>query len=579
MNTKPTPAAAAPDPTPLLLLGLTLLAAWPAPSRGAGAGPGQPDPGPGPADTAAPYVASPADRMPELPTFASVRGSLPAPVLDARPDLVAMYWKAWELASRNFYQPPPGSGFVSTFIDAAFNENIFLWDTCFMTMYCNVAHPLVPGIASLDNFYVKQHPDGEICREIVRASGAEFGPWVNREGLPLFSRFGWNPGDWPPRAVNAPVRYLGRAVPEPPPLLTLEALNNPLASWAELESFRTTGDAGRIARVYLPLVRYYRALRKYLRQGNGLYVTDWASMDNSPRNPRLAGGGAAVDTSCQMAMFGRDLAEMAALLGRAAEARAFTAEADELARAINALMWDPQRRFYFDLSLDGSRAGVKTVAAYYALLGRVASPEQAGDLAAELENPRTFGRLHRVPTVAADETGFDPAGGYWRGAVWAPTTTVVIRGLERYGRLEQARAIALNDLEITGAVFRDTGTLWENYAPDARRQGKPAKAAYVGWSAIAPILYLLEFEIGLRPDAPANTLVWDLRLDAASPGRVGCERYRFGGHVASLTAAAGPDPGTVRVTVASDGSFRLRVLRGSGHEDVEVHPGSQEIRL
>jgi hypothetical protein len=44
----------------------------------------------------------------------------------ADPVYVRMYWKAWELAFRNFYEPRPGSGFVSQFIDAAFNQNIFL---------------------------------------------------------------------------------------------------------------------------------------------------------------------------------------------------------------------------------------------------------------------------------------------------------------------------------------------------------------------------------------------------------------------------------------------------------------------
>ena len=77
---------------------------------------------------------------------------------------MTMYWKAWEIGFGNFHEPHPGSGYVSQFIDAAFNQNIFLWDTCFMTMFCNVAHPLVPGIGSLDNFYAKQYEDGEICR-------------------------------------------------------------------------------------------------------------------------------------------------------------------------------------------------------------------------------------------------------------------------------------------------------------------------------------------------------------------------------------------------------------------------------
>lgn len=184
-----------------------------------------------------------------LPTFAALRDQLPAPVCDAKPVWVQAYWKAWELAFRNFHEPAPGSGDVSQFIDAAFNQNIFLWDTCFLTMFCNVAHPLVPGIGSLDNFYAKQHADGEICREIDRQTGVDYTDWINREGRPLFSRWGWSG----PR--NDPVVYRGRGVPEPAPCLTLDALNHPIFAWAELESVRMTGDTNRLSAVFEPLAR------------------------------------------------------------------------------------------------------------------------------------------------------------------------------------------------------------------------------------------------------------------------------------------------------------------------------------
>ena len=36
------------------------------------------------------------------------------------------------------------------------------------------ADPLVPGISPLDNFYARQHEDGEICREIDRTTGKDF---------------------------------------------------------------------------------------------------------------------------------------------------------------------------------------------------------------------------------------------------------------------------------------------------------------------------------------------------------------------------------------------------------------------
>ena len=265
-----------------------------------------------------------------LPKFAETKGKLPSPIYDENPLYVQMYWKAWELGFRNFYEPGPGSGLVSQFIDASFSPCIFFWDTCFLTMFCNYGHPLVPGIRSLDNFYTKQYEDGEICREINRTTGKDLVEWVNREQKDLFSRYGHFSVAEVPEPPPLSVTYVGREVPKPPPHLTLDALNHPICAWAELESIRVTGDRSRLHLVYEPLVHYYRALQKYVRQGNGLYMTDWASMDNSPRNPYLKRGGTAVDISSEMVLSGNQLAKIAELLGKKDEAVAFRREATEL---------------------------------------------------------------------------------------------------------------------------------------------------------------------------------------------------------------------------------------------------------
>jgi hypothetical protein len=97
----------------------------------------------------------------------------------------------------------------------------------------------------------------------------------------------------------------------PPPELTLDALKHPFFVWAELESFRITGDKERLRLIWKPLVAYHAALKKYLRQRNGLYLTDWASMDNPSRNSFLAGGGTGVDMSAEMVLFARNLSEIA----------------------------------------------------------------------------------------------------------------------------------------------------------------------------------------------------------------------------------------------------------------------------
>ncbi len=511
-----------------------------------------------PVDSRGRYFARKAHAPRPLPKFDETRNGLPSPIYDEDPACVDMYWKAWELAFRNFHEPADGSGYVSQFIDAAFNKNIFQWDTCFMTMFCNYGHPYVPGIGSLDNFYCKQFENGEICREIDRATGKEFHEWVNHEGEGLRSR--WS---------KFTVTYIGREAPQPPPHLTLDAMNHPIFAWAELESFRISADRARLGLVYEPLVKYYRALQKYIRQGNGLYMTDWASMDNSPRNAYLVRGGTAVDTSSQMVLFARNLAEIADLLEKKDEAKAFRTEAEELARLINEKMWDPDRRFYFDLTVDGRRSPVKTIAAFWTLLAGVAGPEQAAALTAELRNPKTFARKHRVPTVPADESGFKPTGGYWQGAVWAPTNTMVIRGLEKNSQSDLAREIALEHLRIITQVYRETGTVWENYAPDAARRGEPAMRDFVGWSGIGPILYLIEYGVGVRADAPSNTITWTIR----SPRRVGIERFWFGGKTVSLVCGEPDAQGRRIVRIRSDGAFHLKLICGPVVREAEVTSG------
>ena len=111
----------------------------------------------------------------------------------------------------------------------------------------------------------------------------------------------------------------------------------------------------------------------------------------------------------------------------------------------------------------------------------------------------------------------------------------------------------MNHLANVVQVFTQTGTLWENYAPDSAAPGKPAKADFVGWSGIGPIVFLIEHAIGIRADAPANTITWTLRSQA----RVGVERLWFGGRTVSLVAEPPDEKGARLVRVQADRPFHL----------------------
>jgi hypothetical protein len=74
-------------------------------------------------------------------------------------------------------------------------------------------------------------------------------------------------------------------------------------------------------------------------------------------------------------------------------------------------------------------------------------------------------------------------------------------------------------------VFRDTGTLWENYAPERAEHGDySCRKDFVGWTGLSPIAILFEYVFGIRPDVPKNQLVWDIKLLDAH----GIENYPFG---------------------------------------------------
>ena len=70
-----------------------------------------------------------------LPSFDKVKDLLPAPVWDGHKNAIDAYWKAWSIAFRNLRKPETGSGFVSDFIDTAFNDCLFMWDSAFILMF------------------------------------------------------------------------------------------------------------------------------------------------------------------------------------------------------------------------------------------------------------------------------------------------------------------------------------------------------------------------------------------------------------------------------------------------------------
>lgn len=486
-----------------------------------------------------------------LPTFAEVRDKLPNPVLDGRPELVAMYWKCWELAYQHLRQPTKGTPLVSNYLDAAFGGNIFQWDTIFMVMFARYGHAEFPAIQSLDNFYARQHAGGFIVRELL-VDGSDF-------------------------YYHGPVN----------------AVNPPLFSWAEVESFRVTGDKSRFAEVLPVLEKYVDWLNadgdargynerpdwiKYGRRAAGsVHQLYWntplgSGMDNTPRD-----GNGWVDMSCQMVMQYNNLATICDELKQPEKAAGFRRKAQEIGARINKWCWNEKDGFYYDVRNDGTQFKVKTSGGFWPMLTGIASNKQCDRLVAHLKDEKEFWRPFVFPTLAADEKQYKDNGNYWEGSVWAPTNYAIIKGLEKCGKEDFATAATDKYLSAMDDVFKSTGTIWENYAPEEPlRPGQPSRPDFVGWSGDGPIALLIENMLGFRADGVRHRLGWRLtRTD-----RHGIERLRMGEITLSAVCAARNDLNApAHIIITTNKPLTLVVSKNGRDHSFEIPGGTQAIEV
>lgn len=263
-----------------------------------------------------------------------------------------------------------------------------------------------------------------------------------------------------------------------------------------------------------------------------------------------------IDICIQAVLSGKILVKMADVLDRRKDPgiMEITEEIRHLTRILNEELWDPETAFYYDRYRSGRLSGVKSIGAYWALLADIIPADRMASFVAHLENPAEFNRPHRVPTLSAEHPLYGADG--WRGSIWAPTNYMVLKGLEHNGYDRLCYDIACNNVDNVVRVFEDTGTLWENYAPETPAQGNIAAPNFVGWSGLFPISILFEYIFGIRPDAQQGVIRWHVRRTE----RHGILRYPLGDRTVDLICEARKsEEEEPRITVKSSGPVTIEV--------------------
>jgi len=420
--------------------------------------------------------------------------NLPEVIVDAEPELADFYRRAWELAWDHVYESDqmPFSPYLS---EGCGVNRVWIWDSCFMGMFCRYALKSFPGRATLDNLYeLMNKPD-------------------------------------------APIRIHHRD-------------NPPLFAWIEWMYYQMDPDRKRLAEVLPKLTGHYDFLEKldpaehaadpaplmtWKKEAGGYCWSGCPSgMDNTPRGRDDYDSIWWVDALAQQALSARYIVKIAQAVGDEAVKRRFETEF-ESKKALLQTYWDAETGAFLDRYRNGSGfCRVLTPASFWPVFADCATPEQRKRQFELLNDPRKLGGIVPFPSVSRDDPDFSPEGVYWRGAVWLPTAYMGIKALEQYGEYDQAAELSMKLLRHMVRTWKeyDPHTIWECYSPT---ETKPASGKrnpvvrkdFCGWSALGPISLLIENLIGVSGfDSDARSLNWNPGI---SEGRLGIRNLNFSG--------------------------------------------------
>lgn len=500
------------------------------------------------------------------------KSRIPEPVYEKHPEWLSLYWKAWELAHDHIKEIP---GMPQTpYMDEAFlDSNIWIWDTCFMALFCKFSPERFPGVESFRNFYEPLH---------------------NHQKLPGIMS-------------DRDAAMLGYPKGAPVPIQIHIADNPPLFAWAEYMNAMYSGNNEHIRRLLLEnqfLQKHFCFLETMQEQQHPecVYVpTFWrkhpkgyfweggrSGMDNTPRgrsgkscsknrpnNPDMLW----VDAIAQQALSALYISRLAELIGENELAVHWKEIYRELKNTVNENYWDEEDGVYYDIHAEtGAFMKVVTPASFWVMLAEIPSQDQAERMCRYLIDPQKLGGKVPCLSLARDDGDFDAeTGNYWRGSLWIPTAYMIIKALDLYGFYELSAELSGKIIHHMNRTYLEYSphTIWECYAPEKPEPAftcgtpqQPVRKDFCGWSALGPISLFIENVLGFHfADSFRKELFWTLPENP--DGKIGIKNFRFGEIITDIILENGA------CSVETNMEFTLHI----NGKPYKMQTGKNEIHL
>lgn len=466
---------------------------------------------------------------------------LPIPVCEEHPEYLEFYYKTWELA-RSHVKSIPGMPQDPYMDESLCDTQVWIWDSCFMSLFCKFASDVFPGVETFDNFYEVLYGEKKLPKI------------VPSENEPRWTQA--KPG------VESDI-YIHIAD------------NPPLFAWSEYENALYSGDSERIK----DLLYNKRFLQKHYEWFDSIKDTEkpcgvflptcliaedigyrWeggrSGMDNTPRGRKAPRDGNErpenrnllwVDAICQQALAARSISQLFDLIGDSENASIWEEKFLSKKEIVERYYYDEGDGFYYDIDANSHDfCKVMTIGSYWALTSGVSSEERAEKLARLVCDDETFGGKVPLISLARNDGDYYPDGRYWRGGLWLPTAYAALKGLSEYGYHEKAHEASCKILRHMLKTYNsfEPHTIWECYSPEyptpalTPRGDKHSRPNFCGWSALGPISIYIEYVLGFhKANAFERVLEWE--MPSTFSGEIGIKNFSFGDILTDIVAKDG----------------------------------------
>jgi glycogen debranching enzyme len=277
-----------------------------------------------------------------------------------------------------------------------------------------------------------------------------------------------------------------------------------IAVW---DVYQKTGSLDFLKRMYPHLVMYERWITKAKASGidpDLIAYHNWFDVgwDDSKRWGKGWVGNtkypdidwdfpvAPVDANVFFMKLRENLSKMAALLGDADRASDFADKTKKTANAIDRLMWNETKGYYFDLLPKGRMSDVWTPAGLLPMMAGIPSKDKYARLREHLFDPKKFWSKYPLPTIVPDDETFTM--NMWSGGVWICVNWQVLQGLFDYDA-DAASQLLWRTIDMM--THNGHPVCSEYYGP---KEGEPKGGHDYGWTTLVMDL-ILRHIAGINP--------------------------------------------------------------------------------